>query len=582
MSGIEMLSEQEVEILKAYDAGRSVEDIAEAYNLKVSEAKTLIARAQQKRNRLRAIAEERKIPSYIRTVDDRLNVVQRGTMKVGSQILKHLSEGIYSSPAGSLKELISNSFDSDATEVDIRINQDEVIIQDNGNGMNWVDFDEDFTYISRSIKGLERGKTELYNRPIIGFLGIGFISISELCDTLVITSCKKDEDIFFEAEIDFSKYREPEAAKREFYEVSEYKLTNYPKKDRKIPKKASFTQIRLRKLRTGFRDIILDRKPFDEKEAGIEEILEYVSGPYGITDLGRYWQMVWELACICPVPYPKDGPVRGISSKTILDIKQTLQSYNFQVKINDVELKKPIRFPLSNWVMKSKEYSIHPVQQSIQTSKGRLSFRGYLYSQHGIINPKEYIGIMIRVKNATIGGIDRAFLGYPSGSNQLFRNWIFGEIYVDEGLEDALNINRNKFKVTHPDYVALRKWLHGFLDMKVFKHTLKEYYQKGRRQRQEIRKTGNVQVLHDIVKTEMGQAYELQLRPIDNQPFQIIRDKNTIIVNSNYPSHQVPTKLRYTIQRMFLLFGIAIEKSKGDIRKLEEVFREEIEKWINV
>lgn len=585
MSEIKMLSSQEIEILEALDKGMPVPEIAKKLNLTVKQTRQIIRDAQQKRERLRTIAEERKIPSYIRVVDDRLNVTQKGTMKVGSRILKHLSEGIYSSPAGSLKELISNSYDNDATEVKIRMDENEVSILDNGYGMDWADFDRDFTYISYSIKRLEREKTRLYNRPVIGFLGIGFISVSELCDTLIITSCKKDSDILFEAKIDFSKYRKPEALEKEFYEVSEYELTNYKKRDRDIPRETSLTEIKMKNLRPGFKKILLDRKPFGERKMRIEDIIEYLSqSGIGITGLGEYWQMILELAYICPVRYPKDGPVRGISNETLSEIKSSLESYNFRIVVNDIELVKPIRFPMAKEIAESPEkYAIHPMKESIETSEGRLSFKGYTYSQHGMINPKEYIGILIRIKNVAIGGIDRAFLQYPSGTNQLFRNWIFGEIYVDEGLEDAMNINRNKFKVTHPDYIALRDWLHNFLNDVVFKHTLHEYYHKSRDKRQEKIQIHNLQTFVRIIKSEMENRYELQFDYLPkDQPVQISKKEEKVIINTRYPLYyQTPKKFWNILQRIFVIFEIATEKSDGDISKLKRLFREGIEKWIN-
>ena len=585
MSETEMLTSEEIEILEAVDKGIPESEIAKKLHCTVEQARQIVRRVQQKREHLRTIAEERKMPSYIRMVDGRLNATQKGTMKVGSRILKYLSEGIYSSPAGSLKELISNSYDNDATEVKIRIDENEVSIWDNGYGMDWADFDRDFTYITYSIKRLEGEKTQLYNRPIIGFLGIGFISVSELCDTLIITSCKKDSDIFFEAKIDFSRYREPATLEKEFYEVSEYELTNYEKKDRNIPRETSFTEIRMKNLRPGFKKILLDREPFGKGKVRIEDILEHLSwSGVGITGIGEYWQMILELAFICPVRYPKDGPVRGVSDKKLLGIKSSLDSYNFRVVINDMELVKPIRLPMSEEIAESPEkYAIHPITESIPTSKGRLSLKGYIYSQHGIINPKEYIGILFRVKNVAIGGIDRALMQYPSGTNQLFRNWIFGEIYIDEGLEEAMNINRNKFKVTHPNYIILREWLHNFLNDVVFKHTLYEYYRKSRDIRQERSQMHEMQTLASIIKSEMGNKYDFRFdRLPENKPVEISKEERKVVINTAYPLYyQTPKKFWVILQRIFVIFEIATEKSEGNMSKLKRMFREGIEKWIN-
>ncbi len=577
-----MLSIEEIELLEEMDKSTPIEEIAQKLRVSISQAKKLIENAETKRKNLTELAREMKIPtSYIRAVDDRVDVIQKGTMKVGSQILKHLSEGIYSSPAGSLKELISNAFDSDSPSVDFIISEDEVIVKDKGHGMNWKDFDEDFTFISRSMKRDISDKTELYNRPIIGFLGIGFISVSELCDTMIIKSCKRNDDKFFIAEIDFSRYRETKIAEKEFYEVSEYKLTNYYKVKYNIPKETSFTEIKLRNLRSGFKKILHDRQPFGKKEASVMELQKYISSnKIGITNLGQYWQMIWEIACMAPIPYYESSKTLGKIDGTIERINQTLRSFNFMVTINGLELVKPFKFPLSD-DLDPDDYRIHPIREKITTSKGNLSFKGYIYSQHGIIFPKEYIGLLIRIKNVAIGPIDRSLLDYPSSSNQLFRNWIFGEIYVEEGLEDAININRNQFKITDPNYIALRTWLHNFLNNEIFPYTLHEYYQKASAERAEERRIENMEKLVKITESEMGKEYSFSYRFIpENQPLKINKLEKTIIVNSGYPFYKLDKKLRPILQEMFLLFEIAVEKSNGDVEKLKKSFREEIERWL--
>ena len=46
-----------------------------------------------------------------------------GEIVVASRIVDYLSSGLYHSPAACLKELINNSFDADATEVNIFVDR---------------------------------------------------------------------------------------------------------------------------------------------------------------------------------------------------------------------------------------------------------------------------------------------------------------------------------------------------------------------------------------------------------------------------------------------------------------------------
>ena len=56
---------------------------------------------------------------------------------VSSKIVGHISSGVYRSAGGALKELVSNAFDADATQVYITTNWpsfDVITCQDNGIG----------------------------------------------------------------------------------------------------------------------------------------------------------------------------------------------------------------------------------------------------------------------------------------------------------------------------------------------------------------------------------------------------------------------------------------------------------------
>ncbi len=165
-------------------------------------------------------------------IEKKLEKEQTGRIKVGSQIIRHLSTGIYSTPEMAIKELISNAFDAEATLVTIstKSGSGSIVIDDNGIGMDYTDFDQNFTYISKSKK-TGRNETTSSGRPIIGRLGIGFIAVSELCDTMVISSAKKGSDTKFIATLDFSKFKDKKYENSDFNDISEYTLTNYAKKN---------------------------------------------------------------------------------------------------------------------------------------------------------------------------------------------------------------------------------------------------------------------------------------------------------------------------------------------------------------
>src|SRR5579862_7726892 len=117
-------------------------------------------------------------------ITKKIGTKQVGTIKVGGEIIDLLSEGMYTSPENALKELISNSYDSDALSVRITFDKakDVLIVKDDGNGMDYIDFDSKFTFISGSDKRREGPLSKKYHRPLIGKLGIGFVAASQLCE----------------------------------------------------------------------------------------------------------------------------------------------------------------------------------------------------------------------------------------------------------------------------------------------------------------------------------------------------------------------------------------------------------------
>jgi hypothetical protein len=51
--------------------------------------------------------------------------------------------------------------------------------------------------------------------------------------------------------------------------------------------------------------------------------------------------------------------------------------------------------------------------------------------------------------------------------------WLTGEIYVDEGLEDALNVDRDSFNRFHPEFRAVQEYVHTVLKTEVFPQVYK-------------------------------------------------------------------------------------------------------------
>ncbi len=104
-------------------------------------------------------------------------------------VLNHLGIGLYSNVPAVLSEVVANAWDADANVVDIQIRrkQSEIIIYDDGVGMNLDDVNNRYLTVGYrkrdEITGLTPGK-----RHPMGRKGIGKLSVFSIADTVEVYS----------------------------------------------------------------------------------------------------------------------------------------------------------------------------------------------------------------------------------------------------------------------------------------------------------------------------------------------------------------------------------------------------------
>jgi hypothetical protein len=94
-------------------------------------------------------------------------------------------------------------------------------------------------------------------------------------------------------------------------------------------------------------------------------------------------------------------------------------------------------------------------------SGGPLAFEAYLLWNPKIA-PVEHQGVLVRIHGASGTLFDSTFMRYQVSEQTRLRQ-ITCEIYVYEGLDSALNIDRESFNSAHPHSVYITKWLHEAL-----------------------------------------------------------------------------------------------------------------------
>ena len=511
-------------------------------------------------------------------IKEKIGVEQRGMIKVGSQILNQLSKGVYSTPAMALKELISNAYDADASKVTIETKSagSVLVIRDNGHGMNHTDFDQKFAYISKSPKVSESDRSKKYGRPIIGRLGIGFIAVSTLCDTMIISSTTKESDTKFIAVLDFSKFKRKDARDRDFHELSEYRITIQTKNEDEEP----YTHIELRNLEAPFRNILINKtgdntKLRNSRGMSFDEIVKKMWKSSKLFKIGKeygpYWEFVMNLASIIPVEYLPDGPVCDKKfMATVRPLKKRAKDLNFTVSFDGMQLKKPYLFPTHN-ALESGNYTIIPISATIPNPRGgHIKYDGYVYSQDGGINVDDFRGLVVRVKNTGVGTRSQNFLDYPGLSDSLYFKWTFGEIYVTEGLNESMNIDRATFKASDSEYGAFADSLHDKMQQEVFESVQKRWRARVKQERlnvEEYKKDWRDRCLTEA----FGRKFEMIRRTNQELPVTLyVRDGRVELDMKHRLFEGLPRKERAILQDVLLAIAIAREKYPRSTHKQEE------------
>lgn len=108
-----------------------------------------------------------------------------------SQLLRELGERLVGRQYIALAELIKNSFDADATRVEIRISDDLIEISDNGHGMTVNDFKNRWMRVGSTHKVREKTSPVL-NRSLTGSKGVGRLAVQFLASELELISVPRD------------------------------------------------------------------------------------------------------------------------------------------------------------------------------------------------------------------------------------------------------------------------------------------------------------------------------------------------------------------------------------------------------
>ena len=410
----------------------------------------------------------------------------KGEIRVAATIIDDLSSGLYHTPAACLKELINNSYDAGATHMDVFVkpDADRIIIADNGSGMNKKEFETHFQRVSESHKRDVSDKTES-GRPKIGKIGIGFIAANELCEVMEIYSTKAGSRELLHVQIDFSAMRRPFQERRRINDANSIVKADYEGELLQAEQEEHYTQIFLTSVRGEAKRIMAGAVSQNENSSlrslyGLksETIAERLKDPSLKTwrDLDAYSETMLQIGLNVPVAYNK-GWLPEPYPPEVAELERHTIKLDFHVNYDGSDLKKPIVFNPPGGTM---------IVTPFQHSGEHVSANGYFYAQSSTIRPAELQGLLVRIRNAAVGEYDHNFWGFSQSDSTLIQRWISAEIWADDRLEDAMNIDRRTLRVAHPAYVELQKALHKAL-RSVLNQATTNIYKVGRDERKQQR-----------------------------------------------------------------------------------------------
>ena len=119
-----------------------------------------------------------------------MNEQNKYRMNISNTVLYHLGINLYSNIPAVLSEVVANSWDADATNVDIEIEKDTITIKDNGHGMTLDDINDKYLKIGYERRDHQSVKTEKYDRDVMGRKGIGKLSLFSIAESVKVESLK--------------------------------------------------------------------------------------------------------------------------------------------------------------------------------------------------------------------------------------------------------------------------------------------------------------------------------------------------------------------------------------------------------
>lgn len=522
----------------------------------------------------------------------------KGKIRVADITLAQLSRGLYRSNATVFKELVNNSYDADAKTVRIETNIpsfDFISCIDDGTGMTLDKFVSHFSSSGIGSSTKRKGNTELtsiHKRPIIGRLGIGMMAIGQLCHSFEIESHYTDPsdnvNKAFKGQIiltDDAIEAVEDIIRKDNFNGKEIDVGDWSYEIIPYDKGKKGFRIYSADVRGTFRREMI--QSFEASEAKsipfeIGKLAEIFYLNTSIRDCKPYLETIWELCVLCPLPYYEENnsplnfetnnSINSDGNEKIFDFlkkrNETLVNYDFTVHFDGINLKRIVQLPTTSEVLPK----LYFFSEQSTVFESELSFSGYIFSQiPKAIKPFELNGVQIRLRNVGIGGYDSTFMKYYKQVETIRSKWVSGEIFVDVGLESALNIDRDSFNEHEEHYKYIQKFIHDKLD-EVFDEARRLSNDQNETKRNNKIKEINNKISQYLEETTKGKLKLVQKNLDDTEKVVVIDEvSKSVILNTN--AKVISKKKANDIYRITeLVYEVSDYVSKDDETR-KSVFR---------
>jgi hypothetical protein len=171
-------------------------------------------------------------------------------------------------------------------------------------------------------------------------------------------------------------------------------------------------------------------------------------------------------------------------------LEREVAKLGFSVFVDGSDLRKPI-------VLEPGERNL---LKPINISGSEVSARGYFYAKRKVLEPRWLNGVLIRIRNAAVGEYDNTFLNFKQSQAPLFQDWTTSEVWANDQLEDALNIDRVTLRTTHPAYVEFQEAFHDLLSQ-FLSEVRKQLYSEPATERRKQQASQEVERFSEVIES---------------------------------------------------------------------------------